>query len=159
MKAKKSDILKVYAALEQLSKAQHPIKFSYFIAKNKRVLKDEVELLREFAMPTEKYQEYDVRRAELARSLADQDQTGRAMVQNNTYVITEHKERFNKKLEKLKEEYEDAIKDFDEKIGQYKELLDGEIEFNGHAIKLNDLPERVEPTLIELFMDTGLLIE
>lgn len=159
MKAKKSDILKVYSVLEQLSQGAHPIKFSYFIAKNKKILKDEVELLKEFAMPPEKYQEYDARRAELAKSLADVDHTGRPITSNNTYVITENKEEFNKKIEVLKEEYEETIKEFDEKFGQYKELLKEEMEFNGHAIMLKDLPEKIEPALIELFMDTGLLRE
>ena len=159
MKARKSDILKVYSALEQLSKGSYPVKFSYFIAKNKRVLKDEIELLKEFSMPNEKYKEYDTRRAELAKSLADNDQAGNPIIQNNSYIITKHKDRFNKKLELLKKEYEDVINEFDKKFRQYKELLNEEIEFNGHAIKLDDLPELVEPALIELFMDTGLLKE
>jgi len=159
MKAKKSDILKIYAILEQLTNGAYPIKFSYFIAKNKRILKDEAEILKEFATPPEKYQEYDARRAELAKSLADLDNAGRPVIQNNTYVISQNKERFNKKLDILKEEYEDAIKEFDEKFGQYKEILQEETEFNGHAIKVNDLPEKIEPALIELFMDTGLLRE
>lgn len=159
MKAKKSDILKVYSVLEQLSKGVHPVKFSYFIAKNKKVLKDEIEILKEFATPPEKYQEYDARRAELAKSLADTDHTGRPVVQNNTYIITQHKERFEKKLATLKDEYEETIKEFDEKFGQYKDLLEEVMEFNGHAIKVDDLPEKIEPSVIELFMDTGLLIE
>lgn len=159
MKAKKSDILKVYGVLEQLSKGTFPIKFSYFIAKNKRVLKDEVELLKEFSKAPEKYQEYDARRAELAKSLADKDQEGNPIVQNNSYVIKEHQERFDKKLASLKDEYEEVIKEFDEKIGQYRDLLDEEISFNGHAIKVEDLPEKIEPVLIELFMDTGLLTD
>lgn len=159
MKAKKSDILKVYSVLEQLSQGSHNIKFSYFVAKNKRVLKDEVELLKEFAMPPEKYQEYDSRRAKLAESMADVDHTGRPVIQNNTYVITKNKEEFEQKLTALKEEYENAIKEFDEKIGQYKDLLKEEIEFTGHAIMLRDLPEKIEPAVIELFMDAGLLLE
>ena len=59
----------------------------------------------------------------------------------------------------MKDEYEDAIKEFDEKFGQYKELLKEETTFEGHAIKVEDLPEKIEPALIELFMDTGLLQE
>jgi outer membrane protein OmpA-like peptidoglycan-associated protein len=157
MKAKKSDILKVYAVLEHLSQGTHAVKFSYFIAKNKKKLKDEVELLKELGTPTEKYQEYDVRRAELAKSLADVDQAGRPIVQNNSYVIIKNKEDFDQKVQALKDEYEDSIKEFDEKIGQYKEILKEEMEFDGHAINVQDLPEKIEPAIIELFMDTGLL--
>ena len=137
MKAKKSDIMKVYAVLEQMSKGVHPIKFSYFVAKNKKKLKDEVELLKELALPSEKFQEYDVRRAELAKSLADYDSSGRPIIRDNTYVIIKNKEEFDTKIDALKEE----------------------MEFDGHAIRMEDLPEKIEPVLIELFMDTGLLQE
>jgi len=159
MKAKKSDIMKVYAVLEQMSKGVHPIKFSYFVAKNKKKLKDEVELLKELALPSEKFQEYDVRRAELAKSLADYDSSGRPIIRDNTYVIIKNKEEFDTKIDALKEEYEEAIKEFDEKIGAYKDILKEEMEFDGHAIRMEDLPEKIEPVLIELFMDTGLLQE
>jgi len=159
MKAKKSDIMKVYSVLEQMSRGTHQIKFSYFIAKNKKKLKDEVELLKELAVPSEKFQEYDVRRAELAKSLADCDSAGRPIIRDNTYVIVKNKEKFDKQIDALKEQYEDAIKEFDEKIGAYKEILKEEMEFDGHAIRIQDLPEKIEPALIELFMDTGLLQE
>lgn len=159
MKAKKSDILTVYSVLEQLSKGAHQVKFSYFIAKNKKKLKDEVDLLKELALPSEKYQEYDQKRANLAKDMADRDNNGKPIVSENTYVITENRKKFDDAVDALKNEYEEAIKEFDEKIGQYRDILKEEIDFDGHAIKVEDLPEKIEPALIELFMDTGLLAD
>lgn len=159
MKAKKSDILTLYSVLEQLSNGTHQIKFSYFIAKNKKKLKDEVELLKELAIPPENYQEYDQKRANLAKEMADRDNNGNPITSENTYVITEKREAFDTAVNALKDKYEDAIKEFDEKYGQYKEILKEEVTFDGHAIKVDDLPEKIEPALIELFMETGLLAD
>jgi uncharacterized coiled-coil DUF342 family protein len=159
MKAKKSDVMKVWNILEAFSQGAHPIKFSYFIAKNKSKLKSEVDILKTLATPPEKYQEYDAKRANLAKKYADVDDAGKPIIKGNVYSITENIEEFNKEVDLLKNEYEEHIKAFDEQFGQYQEILKEELEFDGHAIKVEDLPQKIEPVLIELFMNTGLLAD
>lgn len=160
MKAKKREVMMVYNILEAFSQGTaQPIKFSYFIVKNKKKLKDEVDILKELGTPPAKYNEYDKRRAELALSLADKDDEDKPVIKGNSYSITENKEEFDQKLDVLKDEYEETIKEFDEQFKQYKDILEEELEFDGHAIKVDDLPEKIEPALIELFMNTGLLAE
>ncbi len=103
---------------------------------------------------------YDQKRADLAQSMADRaGDTDQPLVDNGQYVIKENKVKFDKALEKLKVEFKVAVEERQSQISAFTELLDEEVEFKGHAIKLDNMPDDVEPAIIEGLLVTELILD
>lgn len=157
MKIKQSDILNLWKVFEVLGNEKQGIKFSYFIAKNKSIIKDEVEILQKLIDAPEKYKEFDSKRIEFAKDLADKDEKDEPIVENDAYKLSTNASKFKKLLEALKDEYKDVIKEFEVKITEFNTLVQSEIEFNGYTILIEHLPDEIEPQILELFMNLGLI--
>jgi len=160
MKTKKGDLLNLWYILEGLKHQKQNVKFSYFVAKNKLAIKGEFDALNEAQDASEAFKLYDTKRAELAAGMADKiPGTDQPMTANGQYVIKEKKDDFEKSLDELKEQYKTVIEDRQKQLDAFKELLDEETEFKGHAIKLENLPGDIEPTIIEGLLAVDLILE
>lgn len=160
MKVKKGDLLLLWHVLESMKNKKSNVKFSYFAAKNKMALQGEVDALNEAQEASEPFKSYDQKRAELAANMADRiGDTEQPMTQNGQYVITENKEKFDAELEKLKKTYAEVIAEREKQIETFKDLLDEETDFKGHAIELENLPTELEPVVMESLIKTGLISE
>lgn len=157
MKIKKEEMAKLWKELQKLSQETQPIRFSYFIAKNKGLLKDEIDILNDLSKVSQEFIKYDNCRAALAKEMSDKDSEGNSIIQNNSYIITEHKEEFDNKLMSLRIEFKDAIEDTNKKIEEFNSILKEDYEFNGYKIKIDLMPEVINPELLELFMKVDLI--
>ena len=156
---KKRDLMSLYNGLCMLEGRPFTVKFSYFVAKNKVLLKNEFAALDAVRKPSESYIAYDTRRAELALKMADKDENGNAKIENNNFVIVEKVDEFKERLDKLKKQYAKAIKDHEKKTADFEEILDEEFEYSGPKIDLKDIPQSVEPSILEAFITADLIIE
>ena len=161
MKIKKGDIIQLNKVFELLGHEKYPVKFSYFIAKNKNIIKKEVEILKQLQIPSSGYNSFEKARIMLAQDLAEKDvETDMPLIKNNMYVMGQNKKKFEKELWNLKDEFKEYIDEFEIQVDDYKKILLEDFDFNdSYKIKLDDLPVQIEPQLIELFMNTGLLEE
>jgi len=160
MKAKKSDLLNLWYILESLKHQKQNTKFSYFLAKNKIAIKNEVDALNEASEASEAFKLYDQKRADLAASMADKvKETDEPMTSNGQYVIKEKKEDFEKGLEALKVEFKDCIDERTTQIEAFAEILKEEADFNGHSIKLDNLPADIEPAVMEGLLNVELVTD
>jgi len=160
MKTKKGDLLNLWYILEGMKHQKQNVKFSYFVAKNKIAIKGEFDALNEAQEAPETFKLYDTKRADLAAEMADRiPDTEEPMTDNGQYVIKENKEKFDKQLAGLKEEFEEVIKQRDEQVEAFKDLLDEEVEFKGHKIKFGDIPDSIEPSIMEVLLLTDLVFE
>jgi hypothetical protein len=158
-KVKRIDLLNLWHALESVKGKKVNIKFSYFVAKNRLSLKNEREAINEAQEPSEVFKTYDQDRGTLAEKFADKDPNGKPIIQNNQYVITEKWNDFEKELEKLKKKYKKVIDERNEQLEKLKEFLNEEVEFEGHQIKLDNLPSDLEPNIVEIFLVTNLIMD
>jgi hypothetical protein len=159
MKAIKGDLLNLWIVLENLKPKQPNARFSYFMAKNKMAIKNEVDALNLAQEPSELFKEYDVKRAEIAQKYADKDANGVAMTKNNQYVIVENKKKFDTELTKLKKKYQKAIDEREEQARSFGKLLAEEVEFDGYQIALEFLPDDIDHVVMEIFLNTNLIKE
>jgi len=67
MKVKKRDLLRLHNAIHALEGKVFNVKFSYFIAKNKVAMRDEITALEEARKVSDEYKKYDTERATLAQ--------------------------------------------------------------------------------------------
>jgi len=159
MKVKRKELVELWGLIEQHRKIKNSVKFSYWLAKNRKRIQPEIESLEEAIESSRRYKEYDTERARIAKFYADKDENGKPIIQNSSYVVIEKLNEFNSELNILKEKYKDEVEKRDKQIEEYNNLLEEEIEFEGFKIKLEDLPDGIEPVFIEVLMDIDLLIE
>jgi len=156
---KKRDLLNLNNSLVMLEGIKATVKFSCFVAKNKINLRDEFAVLDATRKPSAAYIAYDTKRAELAHKMADRDEKGQAKIENNNFVIIERFDEFREELTILKEANTQVIEDQKKKAKEFEAFLDEEFEFEGSQIDLKDIPETVEPSVLESFIAANLIID
>lgn len=157
MKITKQDMVSLWNALENLSKIPYPVKFSYFISKNKSLIKDEVNILNELSTPSDAYKEYDNKRAMLASELSNKDDDGNPIIQDGSYVLTENKEEFDKQLEILKGQYKQVVEETMKKQEELKTILKEDYDFDGYVIRIDDMPNEITAELMDIFIKVGIV--
>jgi len=160
MEIKKRELLNLWYIFESFQNAKPSVKFSYFIAKNKIKIKDEVDALHEVQKISDEFKLYDKKRADLASVMADREpDTDKPIIDNNQYIIKKNKEKFDEELRDLRVEFFETIKKREEQIDIVNDILNETTEFNGYKTRLEDIPENTEPAIIEMFVITNLIAE
>ena len=125
------------------------VALSVAIVKNKKLLDAEKDALTEGVKATEKYNEYDTKRIELAQKHAQKDEDGKPKVEGNTFVM-EDMEAFNKELDVLREEYKEELDARDKQIEEFNELLEKESSVELVQVTKEDLPEDITVAQMEI---------
>jgi len=156
---KKRDLIKLQGALISIEGRQFSVKFSYFVAKTKVMIKNEFAALDEVRKPSEKFMEYDTKRAQLAHDLADRLPDGQPKIENNNFIIVEKVDEFKTKLDELKEQYKAAIKKHEKNQKEFDDLLNEDIVLDTPKINLKDIPPAIEPSVLEVLISADLIEE
>lgn len=127
----------VYPVLEGL-KNKKSTYLQYFIIKNVKKIKDELEIAQDL-LKDEEYMEFDKKRIELCDKYAEKDEAGKSKLANGAYVIAEEtKEEFDKKVSELQNEYQLIIEGYKKKEF---DVLEEDIKVDFYKIALDKLPE------------------
>jgi hypothetical protein len=156
METTRRDLVELWKMMNEYRKLKG-VKFAHFLVKNKKKIQPEIEALEEAIEMSEAYRAYDNERAKLAEHYCDKDEHGRSIISNSQYVITEKFNEFNKELETLKEKFSNVIKEREQQIKEYNELLDEKVEYEGFKIHLDNIPNDVDSDFVEVLMNTQLL--
>jgi len=156
---KKRDLMRLHNGISVLEGRQFSVKFSYFIAKNKVNMRDEISALEEARKVSEKFKEFDTERAKLAHQYADKNEDGTAKIQDNSFVITANVDVFQEELALLKTKHSVEIEKRENQIKEYNAILDDTIDFKGTKIGFKDIPPTIEPSMLEVLILADLIIE
>lgn len=154
---KRRTLLELWKVFERLAGLKHDVRFSYFLAKNKVVLKTELEILDEAYKPNELYISYEQKRVEAAQKLADKDDSNQPKINNGSYVININRDEFQKEIKKLKIKFKKAIDEREKQIGDYEKLLDEDVNIDLTKIRFSQLPEQIESAYMEVFIEADLV--
>jgi len=154
---KRRTILKLWQAFGKLEGLKHDVRFSYFLAKNKVALKEELDLMEEAQKPSEAFIAYEQKRVETAQLFSDKDDAGNPKVHNGQYVIFDKKDEFEKEIKKLKTKFKSAITQRETQVKDYDTLLDEEVELNLTKIRFSQLPGQIESAFLEVFIEANLI--
>jgi len=153
---KKSQVITLFNILDSMKTKESNSKFSYVVAKNKKIIQKEIEVIEEVQTEMNKLiSEFSKERNELITKLGEKNENG-------AYEIkAEDKENINLFIEEesnLKEKYKDNLDSYHEKLDQFEEILQEEIEFDLYKIKdIEILPDFITPEMIEFFMGIELI--
>lgn len=125
------------------------VKFAYAIAKNKKLVLAELEILKDVLKDSDNFIEYDKKRIELCEKYCTKDDKGKPVIKNRKYDGLTKNEEFTKKLDELGEKFKEVIDEKKKRAEEYKNLLDEEVEFEFYKIKLENVPEDITAAQIE----------
>ena len=133
---KNKDLFNLFNSLCNLSNLKG-IKFSYGIIKNKKNIKNEIEILQNIIKPSQEFIEFDKEREKLCKKYSKKDEKGEIIIKNNNYDIkSECKEIFNKEFDDLKEQNKEFIIKREKQLEEYNKLLEEECNIELHKIKI-----------------------
>lgn len=138
----REQIIQLYNGLHNVGSLPG-VKFGYAVAKNKNILKSEIEALEGALKPTEQFLEYEEKRIALAGSHAEKDEGGNPKTHNNMFVLKSQK-KFDVEHEKLKDDYKDAVEGRTAQIEEYNTLLKSPMEIVLHTLKLEEVPAEIK---------------
>jgi outer membrane protein OmpA-like peptidoglycan-associated protein len=159
MKLKKRDLMRLNNAITAIEGRKFSVKFSYFLAKNKIQLKDEISMLDQLRMPSDEFKEYDSERAKLALKYADRNPDGSPKIDNQEFLITIQAGKFQEGVSKLKEKYNEVIEQHNQQLKEFEEILDEEAIYDGATVGYKDIPDDIEPVIIEVLLSAALINE
>ena len=149
------DCLIMNAGLQHVKGPGMKARFTYKVARNKRLIEPVIKSLDEMVKPSDDHKKYTDARQKLLKEFAKKDENGDPTMQTRfidgrqqeSYVIPgigDDKSDFNVKMDKLKEEYEKVIDDQKEREEKYDEHLDEECDdFTPYMVDWNLIPENL----------------
>lgn len=148
----KDQAVQLYRDLHQLD-ALKGVKFAYGVARNIKLLEPEVKSIEEAMKNSPEFQAYEDLRVKLAKELANKDDNGVPIIENNVFVLDGNKEEFDKKLTALQKEHEPAIKARDTQLAELRKLLEEDSSVVLHKVNLSDVPEAISAVQLRTIME------
>ncbi|MDY6957581.1 MAG: hypothetical protein SVK08_00355 [Halobacteriota archaeon] len=148
---KRQDLARMKSVMSQIWGEKFPVKFTYALAKNERIITAVLDETNKLLQPPEGYSEWEKQRLELCREMAVKDDDGNPKMQNNNFVI-EDMDEFDKKIEELKKKHP-VVDEFEANRKKHAEKMNEEIEDPGlHKVQNEDLPEEMSPKVFQALM-------
>jgi seryl-tRNA synthetase len=136
-----NDIFSLSQALESVGNLTG-VHFSYCVARNKNRVRMEIDAMKETIKRSEKYEEYDRKRIEIAKKFSKKDETGKEVIENNSFVLEDEKS-FEKEFKALKEEYKDTVAEQEKKEKDFNDFLKEESKLELYKIPFEDVPMNI----------------
>lgn len=152
MNIKKGEVVQLWNTIEQLRMVNSHIKFTYALAKNKKILSTEVESIQEAISPSEEFKTFEGERLSLCRDMSKKDENGEAIIINGREFDIEDMDEFEAKLNDLKDNYKETIDKEMEKNKQALEMLEEEVDLDLAQLHLDYFPEGITPAQMETLM-------
>jgi hypothetical protein len=147
--------------LEDLKDEKHSVKFAFFIVKNLKSVKEEIESIQELSSQgiSDSFKEYENKRVKLILENCERTKDGKPLVENNSFVVKEDKkEEVVSRIDSLREAYKESIEDEERRQKEFLEFLNEEYELpNKTKIIEEYLPENISGRQLSILMDCDLI--
>lgn len=143
---KKKELIDLNNALYKVGNLTGP-RFTYVIARNMSLLKDEMASLDKAFRADDGYIEYDKERAALAQEYSEKDPTTnkpKTLMENGVerYVMADQK-KFDDALKVVQEKHKDAIDRRKDQVELFNKLLEEDTTVMLYELKQEDLPANI----------------
>lgn len=130
--------------LRELKSVNPSGKAGYAIAKNRKLIEEEIEALESTIKTKDNLNEYNKARIELLEKHAQKDEKGNSITEikgNESHYILKDEKAFEKEFEKLKETHKQAIKDREKQIEDFNKLMQEKANITLFNITEDQIPE------------------
>lgn len=154
MTIKRREIVEIFNVLSKMKDRKGlPVDFIYTMAKNRKLLREEIDILREVERKPSEYMNYLSEKLRLDIKFSKRDKDGNPIKKGNSYLIEENRaEDYDNALNELVEKYEDVIEETTEKQKELEELLAGEIDINFELLEREKFPEDITIEEMEVLL-------
>ena len=118
-------------------------KFAYGIAKNRKIVEEELKILSEVITPSKEFTEYDKQRVELCKKYATKDAKGKPVIVNGAFSGLKQNSKFDKEIEELRTKFKVALDKRRKEEEDYNKMLEDEIDVNFHMIEAKSIPDNI----------------
>lgn len=132
------------------------VKFAYAVAKNSKLVTEEIEALQKTITPTKKYQEFENKRNNLIKEYAEKDENGNPKEkiqdvngQEYRYYTVENIPAYNEKVKELSKEYEEEIQKREDQMKDHEKILNEDCTLKFHKIILDNIPEDITGEILK----------
>jgi hypothetical protein len=156
MKVKREKLVAMWGLINRLQGQKTAVKFHYLLLKNRKLLEPEITALQEAqtADPPEGHEEFNKKRLAVCNEFAEKDDNGEVKIVNNNFVIPpDQKEKFEAKLDKVKEEYKEVLEIMDKRQEDFISLLQEEVEVDLATIPLSIMPDNLVGNEVETLFE------
>jgi hypothetical protein len=115
-------------------------KFAYAISRNTDAFSSSIKSIKKVLDPSKEYIEYDKKRFELAQKYADLDKDGKPIINGNSYVVRQNRDKFDREIEILTKEFKTAIDNQKKLSDNMPQFLETEEEVSCYKIKSEWVP-------------------
>jgi hypothetical protein len=126
--------------LEKLKKVSLTGKTAYAVARNIKIIEDEIDIMGNMVKPNSDFIKYEKERTELATKHAKKDEKGKAIIENKEYIL-ENKEEFDKEFAILKEKHKEAIDFRTKQLEDFNKFAEEESKLEFYKINEDEIPE------------------
>lgn len=133
---------------------------AYCLAKNKKILEPEVEILKSLLKYSPGMEEFERKRIGLVQRYGEKDDNGKPKIENNSFVILpENAEKFENEVNQLREEYSYYIEEQEKRKKEFDALMETNTDLDLIKIPMDCLPEKINPSIMELFVECDIIKE
>jgi hypothetical protein len=123
------------------------VQFAYAVLKNKKIVKDELDILSEAIKASPEFEEFDKKRVDIVKKFAEKDESGEAKVINQ-FVVTDNS-ALDAAITPLKEEYKKVIEKREKQIEEFNTLLESESTVVAFKIDQASIPNDISVEQLE----------
>lgn len=132
-------------------------KFNYFVARNERIVKEELEVMRK-SLANDRFAEYNKKRMNINMEMCEKKEDGSPVIVRDNFVIPDEvKSVYNEKMNELDAEYKDSIEENKIQIKQFNDLMEEDmaesLEAQFRKVKLSSIPDNVTKNQMHAFLD------
>ena len=142
-------------------KEKVPVKFSYFLSRNKNMIKHDIKIMQAECIIPDAFFDYEEKRVAIAKKYSTKDDNGNPVIEDNV-VKFDDKGRFDYEVElkKLNEEYKDTLEE-KEKIDKIFEEISNNLisDYQFYKLKLENYPELIDQKFMDIFVKFDLIME
>ncbi|MDD5651687.1 MAG: hypothetical protein PHF86_14930 [Candidatus Nanoarchaeia archaeon] len=115
-------------------------KFVYAISRNTDSFGIVIKAIKKVLDPSKEYIEYDKKRFELAQKYADLDKDGKPVINGNSYIVRQNRDKFDREIDVLLKEYKTPIDNQNKLKDNMPQFLETEEEISCYKIKSEWVP-------------------
>ncbi len=143
MEIKRKDLSRYLGVFRELSNIKTGFKFAYVVAKNTRLVQQELDHIQKALAPSPEYQQYEQERMSLCARLSLSEKGQPIIVNNNFRIDPTKKDEFDNQIKEIQEKYKIEIEHQQKKIEEFNETLEETMDLDLHKIKKSYFPDEI----------------
>lgn len=128
------------------------VKFAYAVAKNKRLIEQELKILENILKPKEGFNLYEKDRIAICEKYCVRDPNGKPIFDKDGNYEILNKADADKEFDILKEKHDFDIQDRQNQIDEFQKMMEVASDISLHTIPLSDVPQDISTKQMEGIM-------